>query len=349
MSEVVFEIAPRAIAIKSQLIEKVNSKTKPIGALGQLEELAIQMGCIQNTLSPQIINPTLLVFAGDHGIAKTGLVNPYPQEVTFQMVLNFLQGGAAVNVFARQNGLKLQIIDAGVNHDFTGIEGLVDAKIAFGTANYLEGPAMTQQQYRLAIQKGTTVVIDTYNQGSNTVGFGEMGIGNTSTASLLMSVICGMPIEECIGRGTGVSEEQLQIKIKTLQQVIEKHQAIDTNNPMVVLQTFGGFEIAQMVGGMLQAAQLGMVILIDGFISTSAVLVAQMIDKNVMDYCVFTHESNEQGHIKMLEYMEVKPLLNIGMRLGEGSGIAVAYPIIQSACSFLNEMASFEKAQVTNK
>lgn len=349
MATLFFDIAPRRKAIRSRLIEKINQKTKPIGALGQLEDLAIQIGCIQNTLSPQIKKPTLLVFAGDHGIAKTGLVNPYPQEVTFQMVMNFLGGGAAVNVFARQNGLNLQVIDAGVNHDFEGIEGLIDAKIAFGTANYLEGPAMTDQQCDLALQKGATVVIDTYNQGSNTVGFGEMGIGNTSSASLLMSVICEIPIAECIGRGTGVDDSQLQLKIKTLEQVIDKHASINKNNALEILQTFGGFEIAQMCGGMLQAAQLGMLVLVDGFISTVALLVAQMIDKKVLDYCVFTHQSNEQGHTRILEYLKVQSLINLDMRLGEGSGIAVAFPIIQSAYRFLNEMASFEEAEVTNK
>lgn len=342
-------IKPVSTLLEEELIQKINSKTKPIGALGKLEKIALQIGKIQQTAVPKLTKPNLLVFAGDHGIAATGLVNPYPQEVTYQMVLNFLNGGAAVNVFAKQNKLSLKIVDAGVNYDFNDIEGLVNAKIAFGTENYLVGKAMTNSQCNLSIEKGCKIIQNVFDSGCNIVGFGEMGIGNTSSAALIMSTICDISIEKCVGKGTGVNVEQLKTKIETLKTVEEVHKSIHCDEPLDILCTFGGFEIAQMCGGMLKAAELGMVILVDGFISTSALLIAHMFNKNVLEYCIFTHHSYEQGHKAMLEFLKAEPLMNLEMRLGEGSGIAVAYPIIESAISFLNEMASFDNAGVTNK
>ena len=335
--------------LDGEIQSKIDLKTKPIGSLGKLEAIALKIARIQQSLNPVLTQPTIAVFAGDHGIAKEGLVNPYPQEVTFQMVMNFLSGGAAINVFAKQNNIALKIIDAGVNYNFGEIEGLIDAKIALGTANYLRGPAMSIKQCEDALNKGAKIIEKISKEGSNVIGFGEMGIGNTSSSSLLMSCICQLPIEECVGNGTGVNQEQFSLKLKTLQQVQEKHKAINQSDPLEILRTFGGFEIAQMCGGILKAAELGMLILIDGFISTAAMLVAQSIDKTVLNYAIFTHHSEEQGHTKMLAYLGVDPLINVGMRLGEGSGIAVAYPIVQAACAFLNEMASFDTADVTNK
>lgn len=335
--------------LNEALTLKINNKTKPVGSLGKLETIAYKIGRIQQTLTPKLIQPTIAVFAGDHGIAKEGLVNPYPQEVTFQMVINFISGGAAINVLAKQNNITLQIIDAGVNYNFGEIEGLIDSKIDMGTCNYLQTKAMTTQQCEKALKKGAQIVEEIHQGRSNVIGFGEMGIGNSSSSALLMSVICAIPIEDCVGSGTGVNKEQFQLKLTILKQVIEKHSSINQNDPLEILSTFGGFEIAQMCGGMLKAAQLGMFILVDGFISSAAILVAYKMNKKVLDYALFTHHSNEQGHTKMLAYMNVSPIINLDMRLGEGSGIAVAFPIIQAACTFLNEMACFETAEVSNK
>ena len=343
-----YTISPISEGMDEAILQKINNKTKPIGALGKLESIAHKVSCIQQTLNPQLVKPTIAVFAGDHGIAKEGLVNPYPQEVTYQMVMNFISGGAAINVLAEQNNIRVHVIDAGVNHEFGDLDGLIDSKIAHGTANYLHEPAMTKAQCNTALKMGGKIVNDIFKIGSNVIGFGEMGIGNSSSAALLMSTICELTIEDCVGNGTGVNQAQYELKLKTLTQVLKKYNDIPKDDPIEILRTFGGFEIAQMCGGMLKAAEQGMLILVDGFISTAALLVAQMIDKHVLDYTLFTHHSDEKGHTKMLNFLEAEPIINIGMRLGEGSGIAVAYPIIEAACSFLNQMASFDSAQVSN-
>ncbi len=344
-----FNIIPVSIKLDKEIQSTIDLKTKPIGALGELENVACKIARIQQTLAPELRKPTIAVFAADHGIAKEGLVNPFPQEVTYQMVMNFLSGGAAINVLAKQNNIALKIIDAGVNHDFGKIEGLINAKSAMGTANYQTEKAMTNEQCEEALSRGSQIIEDIFNGGCNVVGFGEMGIGNTSSASLVMSVICQIPIEACVGKGAGANEEQLVLKGKILKQVREKYSLINHQDSLKILSTFGGFEIAQMCGGMLKAAELGMLILVDGFISSAALLVAQLMNKHVQDYCLITHHSNEQGHTRMLDFLGEKPLINLGLRLGEGTGCAVAYPIIQSACTFFNEMASFEGASVSQK
>ena len=342
-----FDISPLDKSIEKVLQQKIDLKTKPIGALGELEKLALQIGLIQQSTSPCLNKPHLVVFAADHGIAKDGLVNPYPQEVTFQMVMNFLAGGAAVNVLARQNNIAVKVVDAGVNYDFGDLPGLTKSKIDIGTKNYLNEPAMSIEQAQKALQNGAEIVEEIAASGSNVIGFGEMGIGNTSSASLIMHFICGLPLEDCVGKGTGANPEQLKTKIETLRQVMAKHREVDKKRAIEILRTFGGFEIAQICGGMLKAAEKGMLILVDGFIATSALLVAQQLHPEVLSYCVFAHCSDEKGHKSMLEYLGAKPLINLGMRLGEGSGVAVAYPIIEAACTFLNEMASFESAGVS--
>ncbi|GAA4272379.1 nicotinate-nucleotide--dimethylbenzimidazole phosphoribosyltransferase [Aquimarina gracilis] len=331
--------------VKDILQYKINTKTKPLGALGTLEEIAMQIGAIQNSESPKLKNPTILVFAGDHGIAKKGEVNPYPQEVTAQMIYNFIQGGAAINVFCQQNNIDLKVIDAGVNHKFDAIPGLINAKIAFGTKNYQDQPAMTAQECDAAIHKGAEIVAKTYNNGCNIIGFGEMGIGNTSSASLLMSHYTGIEISECVGAGTGLNSEAIKQKQKVLTEVYKKYKSAKQVN---TLAYFGGFEIAMITGAILKAAELKMTIIIDGFIVTSALLAAHEKYPEVLEYCIFAHTSGEQGHKKMLDFFKKEPLINLGMRLGEGTGVAVAYPIIVSAVNFLNNMASFESAGVSN-
>ncbi len=342
-----FHINPISRNLSSSLQEKINFKTKPLGALGKLEQIAMQIGLVQNSLSPVLTKPVILVFAGDHGITSEG-VSAYPQEVTFQMVMNFLSGGAAINVFCKQNGLAIHIVDAGVNHEFPeNLTGLVRNKIAPGTKNFMHEPAMSMEQVQEAIQCGAKIVRELHETGSNVIGFGEMGIGNTSSASVLMSVLCKIPLEECVGRGTGLDHDAVSNKIRILKKAIAHHPAPVT--PIQTLALFGGFEIAQMCGAMLQAAQLGMIILVDGFIATSAFLVAHEMEPHIRDYAIFCHQSGEHGHRKLLEYLSASGLINLDMRLGEGTGAAVAYPLIKSAVNFLNEMASFESAGVSAK
>jgi len=332
--------------LKDQLLHKIDFKTKPIGALGTLEKLALQIGQIQNTLTPKLTNPTIVVFAGDHGIAKEG-VSAYPQEVTFQMVMNFLQGGAAINVFSKQNNIDLKIVDAGVNFDFEPNENLINAKIAHGTKSFLTEKAMTEVQLQQCFDTGSEIVNSIYEDNCNVIGFGEMGIGNTSSATMLMSYLCNLPIEKCVGRGTGLNDIQLENKIGILKQAQIFHGEIE--NPKNVLQTFGGFEVAQMCGAMLAAFKNNMLILVDGFIASNAFLVAYKLNPAVINNAIFCHLSDEFGHHKLLNYLNAEPILKLNMRLGEGTGCAVAYPIMESAVSFLNNMASFESAGVTNK
>ena len=341
------QIPPLNQQLAPFVLHKINQKTKPLGALGVLEEIALQVALIQETLTPQLNKPTMLVFAGDHGIVEEG-VSPFPQAVTAQMVLNFLQGGAAINVFAKQNGVDLCVIDAGVNHAFEANKKLIDAKIALGTANFLHQPAMTIPQCEEALTRGESIAKTAVDGGANVIGFGEMGIGNTSAASCLMSLICNLPIEVCVGRGTGLDSAGLDKKTKILRQALLKH-ALTNTNPVQVLATFGGFEIAMIVGAMLASARAKSVLLIDGFIATSALLVAANMQPNILHYCVFSHFSDEAGHQLMLQHLGAKPLLNLNLRLGEGTGAVLAYPLLQAAVNFLNEMASFESAGVSEK
>jgi len=330
--------------LTTQLQHQINIKTKPLGALGKLEKLALKIGLIQQTIKPKILHPTMLIFAADHGIVAEG-VSPYPQEVTWQMVLNFVNGGAAINVFAKQNGWKIDVIDAGVNTRFEQSLPIHHAKINFGTKNFLHEAAMSEIEMKKALETGEEFIKHHQKEGSNCIAFGEMGIGNTSAATVIMSRILNLPIEECVGRGTGLDDTGLRRKTEVLKQAILKH---EVSGPKSILQTFGGFEIAMMVGAMLSAAEQKMLMMIDGFIVTSALLVAHALHPEVLDYCIFAHQSDENGHQKMLNYLNAEPLLKLDMRLGEGTGAALALPLVQAAVNFLNDMASFESAGVSS-
>jgi nicotinate-nucleotide--dimethylbenzimidazole phosphoribosyltransferase len=348
--------------ITNQLQQKINNKTKPLGALGVLEDIALQIGEIQNTLTPQINIPTIVVFAADHGVAAEGKVNPFPQAVTAQMVLNFVHGGAAINVFCKQNNIGLTVVDAGVNFDFDPSLPIVHAKVKKGTTDYTKAFAMLPQDVTACLDKGGEVVQQLFDKGCNTIGFGEMGIGNTSSASLIMYHYTGLLLADCVGKGTGTNEEQLQLKLDTLYYAAQYHDLAQYDiTPNSILQRVGGFEIAMMAGAYLKAYELGMVIIVDGFIATAALYSAINIlntpqakqvsidsESNLLRNCIFAHTSGEQGHLKMLQKIGAKPLLNLGMRLGEGTGAALAIPILQSAVNFLNQMASFESAGVDN-
>lgn len=334
-------------SLENRLRHLIDHKTKPTGALGQLEALALQLGLIQQTETPALTNPHILVFAGDHGIAADG-VSAYPAEVTYQMVLNFMNGGAAINVFARQNGLQLVVCDVGVRGTFeSNTASFVKFKVQPGTQNMRHQPAMSLDDTEAAMDAGRLLVDGVHHRGCNVVGFGEMGIGNTSSAALLMHRLLNLPLAQCVGRGTGLTDEQLAHKLAILTEVSDRYQ--DRAEPMALLAAMGGFELAAIAGGMLRAAENGMVILVDGFIATAALLVAQALDPAVTDYCVFTHRSDEAGHRLMLEHLNARPLLSLGLRLGEGTGCALAYPLVQAAVSMLNEMASFDSAGVSNK
>ncbi|MEQ1530441.1 MAG: nicotinate-nucleotide--dimethylbenzimidazole phosphoribosyltransferase [Methylococcales bacterium] len=338
-----FAISPLETDLTAALQHKIDQKTKPLGALGQLEKLALKIGLLQNTLTPRLKNPSIIIFAGDHGIAAAG-VSAYPQSVTAQMVGNFLAGGAAISVFAKQHSIDLWIVDAGVNGDLAGHPRLIAAKIGKGTQNFLLGPAMSTASCNKALQAGANLVLQQSLTDCNCIGFGEMGIGNTSSAALLMHCLTNIPLEHCVGRGTGLNDSQLQHKLAVLQQALTVHGV--SQDPLQTLSTFGGFEIAMMVGAYLKAAELGMLILVDGFIAGSALLVASRLYPQVLDYCIFSHVSDETGHKALLATFAAEPLLNLQLRLGEGSAIALAYPLVQSALLFLNDMASFAEAGV---
>ncbi|KQO33075.1 nicotinate-nucleotide--dimethylbenzimidazole phosphoribosyltransferase [Flavobacterium sp. Leaf82] len=324
----------------------MDSKTKPIGALGTLETLAFKMATVFETLNPKIAKPNIVVFAADHGIANHG-VSAYPQDVTRQMVGNFLEGGAAINVFCKQNDIKLSIVDAGVNYDFPTNANLINAKIAKGTQSFLHIPAMSDTELQLCFEKGKLVVEDIAKSGSNCIGFGEMGIGNTSTASVLMSLLTNLPIEGCVGKGTGVENKKLLQKQNILKNALENYSGQAELKQQ--LAYFGGFEIIQIASGMLTAFDNKMLILVDGFICSVAFLIASKINPDIKNNAVFCHCSAEKAHQKLLEYLGAKPILNLDLRLGEGTGCAIAFPVLKSAETFLNEMASFESAGISRK
>lgn len=341
-----FNITVPDCGLLHALQAKIGQKTKPLGALGRLEPLALQIGLVQGSLSPQLQRPVVMVFAGDHGIVEEG-VSPYPQAVTQQMVMNFLAGGAGINVFARQQGMAVRVIDAGVNHVFAPHPQLTDAKVAMGTHNFARQPAMTAEQCRQALEAGARLAEQELEAGSNVLVFGEMGIGNTSSAAALMAVLCNLPVNVCVGRGTGLDDAGLQHKTAVIEQAVRLHADIDT--PDGVLAAFGGFEIAMMAGAMLATAQRRCLILVDGFIATTALLVASQLQPAITHYAVYGHCSDEAGHAALLQYLKAKPLLHLGMRLGEGTGAVLAYPLLQAAVNFLNDMASFESAHVSGR
>lgn len=347
MTAMKFNIQPVSDALDEALQYKIDNKTKPIGSLGLLERIAFRVGRIQKTLSPHLDKPHMIIFAGDHGAAKEG-ISAYPQDVSWQMVENYLRGGAGANVLSRHNGLAMVVVDAGVAHDFGEREGLINAKISpTGTKSYLTEPAMTREQCETALARGAGFVRDVVAKGCNVVGLGEKGIGNTGSASLITHMLTGVPIAECVGRGTGLNDAGLEHKRVLMQKALDRAKLPADADVMTVLTEFGGFEIVMMVGAYLAAAEAGVTILGDGVIATSALLAAARIEPRVLDYVIFCHKSAEAGHVVQLRALKAEPLLDIGMRLGEGTGAMVAYPLFTSAMAFMNEMASFESAGVS--
>ena len=334
------------MTLTDNIKQTIDNKTKPLRSLGQLETLAEQICLVQETTQPSLSHPSVIVFAADHGLADSG-VSAYPKEVTAQMVLNFVNRGAAINVFCQQHNLKLQVVDAGVDNDFDPSLAIIDKKIAHGTANCLRQKAMSTEELDKCFETGRSLVDNLHSEGCNIIGFGEMGIGNTSAAALIMHYVLGLPLNECVGRGTGLDDEGLNKKLAVLSSVTQFHGKLET--PKKILEAVGGFEIAMMCGAILRAAENKMLVLVDGFIASSAALLAIKLNSHCRKNMIFCHQSEESGHAKMLNAMEAQPLLNLGLRLGEGSGCALAYPIVASAVHFINEMASFDSANVSQK
>ncbi len=332
-------------AIVASLKEKIDCLAKPQGSLGRLETLAIQIGRIQQTLSPELRNPINVIFAADHGIADEG-VSRSPKEITRQVVHNFLSGGAGICFLARQHGFKLKIVDGGVDFDFPPIPQLINRKVRKGTRNFLHGPAMTEEEMVQALAYGAGIVTDCRDQDhANVISFGEMGIGNTAASSMWMTCLTGISLSACVGAGSGLDAEGVAYKYNVLKKALDNYTG--TSDVTDIMRWFGGYEMVMAVGGMLRAAERKMLILVDGFIMTNCALAASRLAPEVIDYCVFGHCGDEAGHKRLLDSMGVEPLLHLGLRLGEGTGSVCAYPLVESAVRMLNEMHSFAQASVT--
>ena len=330
-------------ALAAALRHKIDRKTVPHGALGRLAALAERLGAILGTTEPRLDKPQLVVFAADHGIAARG-VSAYPSDVTGQMVGNFVAGGAAVSVLARQHGIAQTVVDCGVRRDFDAAPGLHTAKIAPGTADCSVGPAMSAAQCGQALANGIELV---KGLPGNALLLGEMGIGNTSPAALLTARLGGIDVAEVTGAGTGLDAAGIARKTAVLREALAANAGATA--PLAVLAALGGIEIAPLVGSVLQAASERRVVVVDGFIASAAVLVASKIAPHVLQRCVFAHRSDERGHARLLQLLGAEPLIDMGLRVGEGSGAALAWPLLVSACAILNEMASFESAGVSDK
>ncbi|MES2675005.1 MAG: nicotinate-nucleotide--dimethylbenzimidazole phosphoribosyltransferase [Pseudomonadota bacterium] len=338
-----WHITPIDYSIQEKILNNINQKTKPLGALGQLEDLALQIALIQRTETLAITRPLMLVFAGDHGIADEG-ISIAPSAVTQQMVLNFLAGGAAINCFCRSNDLPLKVIDAGIKFEITPPPAnLINQRIAAGTLNFSQQAAMTLAQATQALTLGARLAQREIANGSNLLAFGEMGIANSSSAAAILAALSGAPVVNCAGLGTGINPEQLAKKIALVTQAVSR---INDKSPLNIIAEVGGFEIAQICGAMLATAQAGKIIVVDGFIVTAAALLAVQFNSSARDYMVFAHQSEEAGHQLMLSMLKAKPLLHLGLRLGEGTGAALALPLIKSAIGFYNDMATFASAGV---
>ncbi|MBQ9218016.1 MAG: nicotinate-nucleotide--dimethylbenzimidazole phosphoribosyltransferase [Muribaculaceae bacterium] len=347
-----FDIHPIDRSLQATLQQKIDHLNKPKGSLGRLEELAMQIGLIQHTLSPSLNHPCHLLLGGDHGIECEG-VSVSPREVTWQQMINFTHGGGGVNMFCRQHGFTLRIVDVGVDHDLTGVEGIIDRKIARGTRNFLHEAAMTTEQYERALQVGVELVDDCVAQGCQVLSVGEMGIANTSPSSIWMSLLGNIPLDECIGAGAGLDTTGLRHKRAVLTQAVEHYRSLcqAAHTPQLdvedMIRYFGGFEMVAAIGAMLRGAERGLVVLVDGFIMTACAIAAIRLYPAAKDYMVFAHCGDECGHRRMLDIVGARPLLNLGLRLGEGTGALCAFPLLDSAVRMVREMNNFDTAKIT--
>ena len=323
--------------------QKIDNLNKPKGSLGRLEELAMQLCLVQQTLSPKLSHPCHLLLGGDHGIEREG-VSVSPREVTWQQMVNFTHGGGGVNMFCRQHGFKLHIVDVGVDYDLSSVPGIIHQKIARGTRNFRYEAAMNDDEFNRTLEVGVSLVDNCYSEGCNVVSIGEMGIANTSPSSIWMHRFCHIPLQECIGAGAGLDNAGIRHKYEILSEA-------DANCPATsiadVIRYFGGFEMVAAIGAMLRSAELHLIILIDGFIMTACALAATQLYPAAQDYMIFTHCGDESGHRRMLDSMGARALLNLGLRLGEGTGALCSFPIVDSACRMINEMNNFKDAEIT--
>lgn len=383
-----FHIRPTDKTFAAEVRTALDNLNKPKGSLGRLEELALQIALVQHTLSPALRHPCHLLFAGDHGVEREG-VSASPREVTWQQVLNFCRGGGGVNLFCRQHGFQLRIVDVGVDHDFDAQEiqqilanpqrntprqvQFLDRKIAHGTRDFLHESAMTEDEFDRAIAVGAEMAGACAAEGCNVIALGEMGVANTSPSSVWMYFFAQLPLECCIGAGSGLGDAGMRHKFEVLRQSVTRFMqqtGIESPTPFrvpdgwtftpgprerpyfpeyaeTILRWFGGYEMVAAVGAMLQAAALGMTILVDGFIMSACILAAAQLHPAVLDYAVFTHEGDEAGHHLMLQALGVRPLLSLGLRLGEGTGALCAFPLVDSATRMLTEMDNFQHAHIT--
>jgi nicotinate-nucleotide--dimethylbenzimidazole phosphoribosyltransferase len=326
--------------------EYVNSLTKPIGSLGKVEELAIQLSGITNQVFPEVTPPGIIVFAADHGISEMG-VSAFPKEVTTQMVYNFLNGGAAINVFAKQINALLKIVDIGVAEDINHNE-LIIKKAKYGTNNYAHENAMTEEDAKQALIVGMDMAQLMIEEGAKCIIVGEMGIGNTATASAIVSVITGCSVEEVVGLGTGISDKARNNKVSIISKALSERKP-NRKDAIDILTKVGGLEIAGMTGAIIKASEQRVPVILDGFISTAAALLAVVLEEKVNDYLIAGHMSKEKGHIHALSYLHKSPLLDLDLRLGEGTGAALAFPLIEAATRMMKEMATFQSAGITTE
>lgn len=335
-------------ALLDAIRHKIDNLNKPKGSLGRLEDLAAQICLIQQTLTPKLNNPCHLLFGGDHGIEREK-VSVSPREITWQQMLNFAKGGGGVNMFCRQHGFKLYLVDVGVDYDLSNCHEIYNRKIAPGTANFIDGPAMSEEQYRQALDVGAEFVDKCHADGCNIVCVGEMGIANTSPSSVWMSLFGDIPLDECIGAGAGLDNAGIKHKSDVLNRAVDRFiyttgGKADTDT---LIRYFGGFEMVSAVGAMLRAAELGLIVLVDGFIMTACALAAVRLYPEAKEYMIFGHVGDENGHRRLLDLLGAQPLLNLGLRLGEGTGALCAYPIVESAVRMINEMNNFDNAHIT--
>ena len=373
-----FHIKPVCRNMQTEIQDKIDNLNKPKGSLGRLEELAMQVCLVQQTLSPSLAHPCHLLLGGDHGIEREG-VSVSPREVTWQQMINFTRGGGGVNMFCRQHGFKLRIVDVGVDYDFSSVPSIIDRKIARGTRNFLYEPAMSEEEFNRAISIGSDLVDDCLAEGCRVLSIGEMGIANTSPSSIWMSLFGNIPLKDCIGAGAGLASEGIRHKYEVLAKAIDNfrvkseelrvknesnkqgsegnsdsslftlHSSLSTLRSSLdeVIRYFGGFEMVAAIGAMLRAAEQHVLILVDGFIMTACAIAAIRLYPAAQDYMIFTHCGDESGHKMMLDIVGAKPLLNLGLRLGEGTGALCAFPIVDSAVRMMNEMNNFQNAKIT--
>lgn len=343
-----FNIQPLDRSKQDAIQQKIDNLNKPKGSLGRLEELAMQICLVQRTLSPSLAHPCHLLLGGDHGIEREG-VSVSPREVTWQQMINFTRGGGGVNMFCRQHGFHLRIVDVGVDYDFSAVSGIIDRKIARGTKNFLYEPAMSVEEFDKAIEVGAGLVDDCVEEGCRVLCIGEMGIGNTSPSSIWMSLFGDIPLEDCIGAGAGLDAPGIRHKYEVLSQAVSRFMAssFSEEGALDILRYFGGFEMIATIGAMLRGAEQRLVVLVDGFIMTACALAAIRLYPAAREYMIFTHCGDESGHRRMLNLVDGRPLLSLGLRLGEGTGALCAFPIIDSAVRMMNEMDNFDNAKIT--